>query len=264
MYSLLAIIAVSLLAILALLINSPHTHLSITLSSEAWASIIGAVLGTISAYSIGLIVERRTNKQHVEEAAERKIALHNSALLGIELHLQRALITLYKNRRLLAGISSTVKDGQYTATTPRAIDPRLAPSFADVKNKHLVSEWFTVELKLGLVNELIEDFNEDYKSTNMLIRSLLLQKQELNRRATRESQQHLFEMSNSTKEAVDDAIEGAKIALAITRCVSGFPKQATAKQTIPELFNYEVSQAEIEKALSPINEEFNDDMFRSL
>lgn len=259
MYALTAVSIVSFFTVLALLISGKQLNLSIAVNSEVWAATIGAVLGTVGAYLIGVIVEKRNNKKHLKEIEEQKIGAHYRALMLIEIRLQTIFITLHKNKRLLSGISSTITEGAYTITPPRTVpDYEIVPT--EIRNNQLLNEWINMEFKLNIVNQLIEDFNRYYSDVGSAVHDMQIRSQKLNQAAMEENIKTISELSKSVSAAVDTVLDIAGPILIITRHLSNH----TNSSSLQELIEYRISDEAISKELPSIAEEFSADMFKDI
>ncbi|MGB4762325.1 MAG: hypothetical protein WBP12_03140 [Candidatus Saccharimonas sp.] len=257
MYPLVTVQFVFSLTLLVLLISGKQIQINI--DSEAWAAIIGAVLGTIGAYLIGLAVERRSNRKHAAELEEQKIGAHYRALMHIEVRLNTIFITLYKNKRLLKGISSSITRNEFTVNLPRTV-PIYEISPNEIRNNQLLNEWINMELKLTIVNQLVEDFNQYCSGVGSTIHDMQIRGDQLNEVAVNNNIKTIHELSNSLIEAVDSVISVASPVLVITRHLSN----RINDKSLEQLINYKLEVEDITSQLPSVGEEFNDDMFKDV
>lgn len=258
LYTLLVILLISLTYSLSLLLS--NGKLVINIHSEVLASVIGALLGAIGAYTVGLVVEKRTNSKNEADKEQKKIVSHRKTLLGVEIYTQSVITALLKNERLLGGIASTISTGEYTVNSPRVIPPSQNIQHLDIRNMQLLDAWLRMELQLTIVNQIIEDFNDYYKNSAATLRDMALRGQKADQEVAQSTLNFIAGMAKSAHLAVETAIEDSKSVLDITRCLGRLEREPVANSldTIENILNYHIHDELLHEERKATDRQFGD------
>lgn len=222
-------------------INSLSTN-----QSSFLGSVIGAVIGVIGAFSVGLLaigLERQYQRSKRKKDLLRKYV---SKLVELEIFLNQFISTQVKNVRLLRKCAELKTPGHFMMTLPRVM-PLALTQEGDLVNKQLVNAVVSLEIAINLNNQLVEDFITSYQELSRFLMPILAQKQTdtLDRKMISEHYEKLLDFAGDVRKSSQALYERSLNVMSIVH-LHGEKNEKHKFKKVKELLNFSLDEKSID------------------
>jgi len=226
------------------------------MSSETLAALagaaLGAILGSAGAYSVGLLVERRTKKHEKEKEESRKLREYSRNISNAEISCQEMLVVLYDAQRLLEQVSDRNEQG-FMITLPRPVSHTEFSSL-EFRNNELMTNWITMKFRIDKLNHLILEFNDYYTSVSKMHESLALKGEEGVTKTLVSQRETILGLSGQVLIIVNELITSVKDVYAYVQVHAEIGRDKETKmKSIEQLSQYKVDKQHYKRARKAID-----------
>jgi hypothetical protein len=233
-------------------VNIPDIHISPD-DKQIIAAAIGALLGALGAYIVGLIVERRTKKSEVVKDDKARLREYSRSISEAEVGCQEALVILYDGIRLLNNCEKQIQGKGWMITLPRQINIGNV-SVLNFRNGQLMTEWIKLRFKLDKLNHLINEFNSYYMELSGEFSRIALRGEEGVGEITKHHYETINGFASEVKKIAQETVENVMhVYTLITAHAELSDNEAVKIKSIEALSKFEVNSKhykDIKKLLS--------------
>jgi hypothetical protein len=220
-------------------------------------AMTGALLGTLGAY----IIARYTlyqERMNIKRGQDRdKLVAYSHKITEFELMINLYIAIMLKNKRLIRQCTNPSNLGNFMATLPRTYELPIR-QVENLYNPYLVNEWATVHSRSVFMNQLLEDFANDYSNLSNTTLNAILTQQSVNSQYVVTRHRDIITFGESIKRSLELNLESAYHTLAVIQL---FGKKAAIAifETPDELFEFTINENEVNEYARELSETMTED-----
>jgi hypothetical protein len=192
---------------------APKVHLD-SGDKDVIGSALGALLGTLGAFLLALFAAKKQRED--TESSDQKMRIRGYArrILDLEIELNLVIPILIKNERMLHNCANPDNYGNFMGTLPRTFQVSQK-DLHELRNDQLINSWATLCGRAQFINQLIEDFNSEYKHLKDTVYDQKIMSRQIDTAYVIQSHQSIAGFAQEIMESVQRFREQALEALAL-------------------------------------------------
>ena len=219
------------------------------------AAVLGALLGALGAYVVGLLVHMRIKKSEAKREDRARIREYTRGIAMAEVYCREVLVVLYDAERLLGECAEKIQQGGWMMNLPRRVSISDV-SVLDFQNEQLIAEWIALRFRIDKLNHLLREFNDHYMALTKEYGSMALRGENGIAQVVEDNDQSLHGLALKIQVATSETIRGVKHVYALVIAHTQLNNHIQIRST-EELGKLRVVESHYEKIRSRLDKRFS-------
>lgn len=219
------------------------------------AAAVGAMLGALGAYIVGMIVLQRVKRAEVKREDRAKLTEYSRGIAMAEAYCKEVLIVLYDAERLLGECAEKIRQGGWMMNLPRQVSLSDI-SALDFQNEQLITDWITLRFRVDKLNHLIHEFNDHYTTITKEYGSMALRGENGVAQVVADNDESLHSLALKVQLSTNETIRAVKHVYALVIAHTQLNSHIQIR-SIEELSKLHVIESHYEKIRSRLDKRFS-------